>query len=115
MVEADDLLAPLFGGTVSHEHRANVTAWWCEVMGGSPDYSDKHGGYAHMLRQHLDRALQRVGGVDPVVLDADQVREAVTLADPGPLVDPAGRRGDHERRVHRVALVDRPDQRGLRV
>ena len=25
--------------------------------------------------EHLDRALERVGGVDPVVLDADQVRE----------------------------------------
>ena len=33
-VEGDDLLAPVFGGRVGREHRDNVVAWWCEVMGG---------------------------------------------------------------------------------
>src|SRR4051794_12306933 len=49
LVEADGELAPLFGGRVGEEHRRNVTTWWCEVMGGSPDYSAELGGYAHML------------------------------------------------------------------
>ena len=34
LVERDELLGPLFGGNVSEEHRAHVTDWWCEVMGG---------------------------------------------------------------------------------
>src|SRR5438067_3289041 len=34
MVEGEELLAPIFGGVVSEEHREHVTDWWCEVMGG---------------------------------------------------------------------------------
>jgi hemoglobin len=52
LVEGDDLIAPLFGGTVTAEHRANVTTWWCEVMGGPADYTSDHGGYPHMVRKH---------------------------------------------------------------
>jgi hemoglobin len=51
-VEADDLLAALFGGRVSAEHRRNVTTWWCEVMGGPAEYTEGHGGYDHMLAKH---------------------------------------------------------------
>jgi truncated hemoglobin YjbI len=36
LVEADELIAPLFGGKVSAEHRAHVTTWWCEVLGSQP-------------------------------------------------------------------------------
>ncbi|MDA0180840.1 group II truncated hemoglobin [Solirubrobacter phytolaccae] len=53
LVEDDDELAPLFGGTVSEEHREHVTTWWCEVMGGPAAYTEHHGGYAHMLSKHV--------------------------------------------------------------
>jgi hemoglobin len=52
LVEGDDLLAPVFDGRVTEEHRDHVTTWWCEVMGGPPAYTDDHGGYEHMLAQH---------------------------------------------------------------
>lgn len=52
LVEADELLAPVFGGTVTRAHRDHVTLWWCEVMGGPSVYTDEHGGYEHMLAQH---------------------------------------------------------------
>lgn len=53
LVEDDDLLAPLFpGGVVSEDHRRHVTAWWCEVMGGPATYSEKLGGYEHMVAKH---------------------------------------------------------------
>jgi hemoglobin len=56
LVEADELLAPVFGGTVGAEHREHATAWWCEVMGGPAAYTDNLGGYEHMLARH--RGLQ---------------------------------------------------------
>lgn len=59
LVEGDDLLAPLFGGTVTVEHREHVTDWWAEVMGGPPVYTERHGGYEHMLAKHRDL------GIDP--------------------------------------------------
>jgi hemoglobin len=52
LVEADDLLAPVFGGRVTDAHRRNVTTWWCEVMGGPADYTEHEGGYAHMVQRH---------------------------------------------------------------
>lgn len=51
-VESDDLLAGLFPGGVSEEHRDHVIAWWSEVFGGPPRYSDELGGYEHMLSKH---------------------------------------------------------------
>jgi hemoglobin len=51
-VEADDLLSPFFPGGVSEEHRAHVTAWWCEVFGGPPGYTEELGGYEAMLAHH---------------------------------------------------------------
>ena len=51
-VEQDELLAPFFPGGVSEEHRAHVTAWWSEVLGGPTTYSDDLGGYAAMLAHH---------------------------------------------------------------
>ncbi len=52
LVEGDDLLAPVFGGEVTDEHREHVTTWWCEVMGGPDTYTTRHGGYEHMLAKH---------------------------------------------------------------
>ena len=56
LVEDDDLLAPVFGGRVSAQHRRDVTTWWCEVMGGPADYTAALGGYERMLAHH--RGLQ---------------------------------------------------------
>jgi hemoglobin len=57
LVEEDAALAALFGGRVSAEHRRNVTAWWCEVMGGPARYTEEHGGYEHMLAKHRGLAI----------------------------------------------------------
>jgi hemoglobin len=57
LVEGDPDLAPLFGGTVSEEHRDHVTTWWVEVMGGSADYTADHGGYEHMLARHVGLSI----------------------------------------------------------
>jgi len=56
-VERDPLLAPVFGGIVTKEHRDHVTAWWAEVMGGPAEYTEEHGGYEHMLAKHRDLAI----------------------------------------------------------
>jgi hemoglobin len=53
LVEQDELLGPVFGGRVGDEHRRHATIWWCEVMGGPPEYTAELGGYAHMLSRHL--------------------------------------------------------------
>ena len=57
LVEGDELLAPLFGGTVTAEHRDHVTTWWCEVMGGPSSYTAELGGYEHMLAKHRGLAI----------------------------------------------------------
>ena len=51
-VESDELLSPFFPGGVSEEHRAHVTAWWCEVFGGEARYTEELGGYESMLAHH---------------------------------------------------------------
>jgi hemoglobin len=56
-VEKDDLLSGLFAGGVSEHHRAHVTDWWCEVFGGPPVYTERHGGYHAMVIQHVGLAI----------------------------------------------------------
>ncbi|MHB8233672.1 MAG: group II truncated hemoglobin [Solirubrobacteraceae bacterium] len=56
-VEADDLLAELFPGGVTQEHRSHVVAWWSEVFGGPATYTDELGGYERMLAKHHDLAI----------------------------------------------------------
>jgi hemoglobin len=56
-VEGDDLLSPLFPGGVSAEHRDHVITWWCEVFGGPAEYTERLGGYEHMLAKHRDLAI----------------------------------------------------------
>jgi hemoglobin len=51
-VEKDDLLSELFPGGVGAEHRDHVVAWWVEVFGGPPRYSEELGGYEQMLAKH---------------------------------------------------------------
>jgi hemoglobin len=57
LVEQDGLLSSVFGGRVGEEHRRHVTSWWCEVMGGPADYTEKLGGYERMLGRHLGLAI----------------------------------------------------------
>ena len=76
LVEADELLAPVFGGSVTAEHRDHVTTWWCEVMGGPDDYTTALGGYEHMLAKHRDLAItgdQRLRFVTLLSRAADDV------------------------------------------
>jgi hemoglobin len=76
LVEQDELIAPLFGGTVHEEHRDHVTTWWCEVMGGPAGYSEQHGGYPHMLAKHRDLGItadQRLRFVTLLSRAADDV------------------------------------------
>ncbi len=56
-VERDDLLSPFFPGGVSEDHRRHVAAWWTEVFGGPPEYTDRLGGYERMLAHHRDLAI----------------------------------------------------------
>lgn len=82
LVEADELIAPLFGGKVSAEHRDHVATWWCEVLGGPADYTAELGGYEAMVAKHIDLAItaeQRRRFVALLSLAAD---EADLPADP---------------------------------
>jgi hemoglobin len=68
-------IAAMFGGRVSEEHRVRVTDWWCEVMGGSPQYTETRGGYEHMLASHHDLAItagQRLAFVTLLSRAADE-------------------------------------------
>lgn len=56
-VEGDELLAPFFPGGVTEEHRAHVSAWWCEVLGGPAAYTEDHGGYEAMVAHHRGLAI----------------------------------------------------------
>ncbi len=56
-VEGDDLLSPLFPGGVSEAHREHVTTWWCEVLGGPAEYTQRLGGYPAMLAHHRDLGI----------------------------------------------------------
>ncbi|GAA3801262.1 group II truncated hemoglobin [Nocardioides panacisoli] len=56
-VEADEALSVFFPGGVSERHRAHVTDWWAEVLGGPVTYTERHGGYEAMLGHHRDLAI----------------------------------------------------------
>ncbi|MCW2996431.1 MAG: hypothetical protein JWQ18_3926 [Conexibacter sp.] len=82
LVEQDPELAPVFGGTVSEEHRDHVTAWWVEVMGGAATYTDGHGGYAHMLARHVGLAITPQQRLRFVTLLSAAADDAGLPADP---------------------------------
>ena len=92
-VEGDELLAPLFGGSVSQEHRDHVVAWWCEVFGGPDRYTAELGGYERMVSKH--RGL----GITP----EQRFRFASLMSLAG---DDAGLPGDPEFRSAFVAYVE---------
>jgi hemoglobin len=56
-VEHDDLLSPFFAGGVTVTHRAHVTDWWSEVLGGPATYTEQHGGYEAMLAHHINLGI----------------------------------------------------------
>jgi hemoglobin len=69
-------IAAMFGGRVSEEHRTHVTDWWSEVMGGPAVYSERRGGYEHMLARHHNLAItgdQRLTFVTLLSRAADDV------------------------------------------
>ena len=75
-VEADEMLRPFFPQGVGPEHRANVTAWWSEVLGGPAHYTPM-GGYPRMLVHHLDLNItpeQRRRFVSLLSIAADDAR-----------------------------------------
>jgi hemoglobin len=56
-VESDELISPFFPGGVGEDHRAHVTAWWSEVLGGPARYSEELGGYESMVAHHRGLAI----------------------------------------------------------
>jgi len=82
LVEQDELIAPLFGGRVTAAHREAVTAWWAEVMGGPPTYTNDHGGYPHMLSKHVGLAITPDQRLRFVTLLSRAADEAQLPADP---------------------------------
>jgi hemoglobin len=74
-VADDAILAPVFQHMGSG-HPAHVAAFLAEVLGGPAEYSARHGGHAHMIRQHLNRHLsqeQRRAWVALLLDTADQL------------------------------------------
>jgi hemoglobin len=80
-VRQDDVLEPVFRG-MDPRHPHHVAVWLAEVFGGPPLYTDRHGGYPHMLGKHRGLGLterQRRRWVD---LICDAADDAGLPADP---------------------------------
>lgn len=75
-------IAAMFGGRVSEEHRAHVTDWWVEVMGGPAVYTDSRGGYEHMLGRHRDLGITAEQRLQFVTLLSRAADDAGLPADP---------------------------------
>jgi hemoglobin len=74
-VVEDDLLRPLFAH-MDKDHPRYVALWLGEVFGGPAAYTAERGGYPHMLRQHLGKAItepQRRRWVNLLMDAADEV------------------------------------------
>jgi hemoglobin len=82
LVEADDLLAPVFGGKVGTEHRDHVAAWWIEVMGGPTRYGETLGGYEAMLSHHRGLEITPEQRLRFVTLLSQSADDAGLPADP---------------------------------
>ena len=55
-VPSDPVVGPLFA-QMEADHPERVAAWLSEVFGGPAFYSERYGGYARMISQHLDKHL----------------------------------------------------------
>jgi hemoglobin len=74
-VRQDEVLAPVFA-RMPDDHPHHVALWFAEVFGGPAHYTEELGGYPHMMRKHLGRALteeQRARWVQLIGLAADDV------------------------------------------
>lgn len=81
-VERDELIAPMFPGGVSREHRDHVTSWWIEVFGGPEDYTERLGGYERMLAHHQGLAITPEQRLRFVTLMSQAADEAGLPSDP---------------------------------
>lgn len=75
LTEPDPLLEPVFRG-MDADHPRHVATWLAETFGGPRTYTTDHGGYEHMVAQHLNRRLteeQRQRWVSRLVATADLV------------------------------------------
>ncbi|MEQ3549645.1 CDGSH iron-sulfur domain-containing protein [Pseudonocardia nematodicida] len=73
-VADDDLLAPLFA-RMEPDHPERVASWLSEVFGGPELYSQRYGGYARMISQHIGKHLteaQRSRWITLLVRSADE-------------------------------------------
>ena len=50
-------VSPYFPGGLSEEHRAHVSIWWSELLGGPARYTEDLGGYEKMLAPHRGLAI----------------------------------------------------------
>jgi hemoglobin len=55
-VRADEVVGPLFANMPA-DHPHHVALWLAEVFGGPAEYTEHHGGYAHMIAKHLGLAI----------------------------------------------------------
>ncbi len=75
-------IAAMFGGRVSEEHRIHATDWWVEVMGGPGAYTERRGGYEHMLSRHRGLAITPDQRLTFVTLLSRAADDASLPADP---------------------------------
>ena len=80
-VRKDDILGPVFAH-MPEDHPSHVATWLAEVFGGPADYTDGHGGYAHMLSKHLGLAITEEQRFRWVQLIAQAADEAGLPSDP---------------------------------
>ncbi len=80
-LEAPEILA-MFGDHVSEQHRERVTDWWAEVMGGPAVYTERRGGYEHMLRRHRDLGITATQQLQFVTLLSRSADDVGLPADP---------------------------------
>lgn len=80
-VAEDDLLAPLFA-RMEPDHPERVAAWLSEVFGGPELYSQRYGGYARMISQHIGKHLTEAQRQRWIALLARSADEAGLPTDP---------------------------------
>jgi CDGSH-type Zn-finger protein/truncated hemoglobin YjbI len=80
-VAADDLLSPLFA-RMEPDHPERVASWLSEVFGGPELYSQRYGGYARMISQHIGKHLTEAQRSRWITLLARSADEAGLPTDP---------------------------------
>jgi CDGSH-type Zn-finger protein/truncated hemoglobin YjbI len=80
-VAEDDLLSPLFA-RMEPDHPERVAAWLSEVFGGPEFYSQRYGGYARMISQHIGKHLTEPQRQRWITLLARSADEAGLPTDP---------------------------------